>query len=53
MSQKDIDNVSIEALNDDELESVAGGTALPSETCCCTTGGSNCSNNPPKDEESV
>ncbi|HWM90075.1 MAG TPA: hypothetical protein VN493_04855 [Thermoanaerobaculia bacterium] len=52
MSKNDIENVEIEALNDDELESVAGGAALPSETCCCTTGGSNCSNSP-KDVESA
>jgi hypothetical protein len=52
MSEKDIENVEIEALNDDELEAVAGGFAesmdteihVKSESCCCTTGGSNCSN---------
>lgn len=44
MSEKDIENIEIDELNDDELESVAGGLADPSESCCCTTGGSNCSN---------
>ena len=44
MSEKEIQNVEIETLSDEELDSVAGGLAEASESCCCTTGGSNCSN---------
>lgn len=42
--QKNLKDVEIEALTDDELDSVAGGLADPSESCCCTTGGGSCSN---------
>ncbi|MEM1181446.1 MAG: hypothetical protein AAGM22_24090 [Acidobacteriota bacterium] len=44
MSKDDIKNVEIDSLNDEELESVAGGLGEPSESCCCTTGDGTCSN---------
>ena len=42
--KKDLEGVEIDSLTDDELDSVAGGLADPSESCCCTTGGGSCSN---------
>ena len=43
-TRNEMANVEIEPLNDDELDSVAGGLAAGSDSCCCTTGGGGCSN---------
>jgi hypothetical protein len=43
-AKKELEEVEIQPLGDEELDSVAGGLEVASESCCCTTGGGSCSN---------